>query len=70
MSVKMIAWAESQKHCGLGPVYQENEDPKSVELLFNMVHKSVMPIRYDFFEISLTLDGVKHVPHKHFVMSK
>lgn len=42
MSVKMMAWTESEKHCGLGPIYQENEDPKSVDFLFNMVHKSLM----------------------------
>ena len=51
MSVRMMAWAESRKHCGLGPIYQENEDPKSIDFLFNMIHKSLMS------EFKITIDG-------------
>ena len=38
----MMAWVRSESHCGLGPVFQENRDPKSIELLFQMVHTSVI----------------------------
>ena len=48
----MIAWVQAENHCGLGPVFQENRDPKSVELLFKMVHHSVIT------KFKITVDGI------------
>ena len=38
----MLAWTQAEKHCGLGPIFQENLDPQSIDLLFQMTHKSLM----------------------------
>ena len=51
----MMAWVQSENHCGIGPVFQENRDPKSIEFLFQMVHNSVIT------KFTIYVDGIKWV---------
>ena len=37
-----MAWIQGEEHCGIGPVFLENEDPLTLEILFDMVHTSLM----------------------------